>query len=209
MNIRRTLLILAVLGTVVAALLFTLPRQAEPAASRPGTPAGSAGRPVASGSPAPGETAEVPGGWDGTFATAPVRAADALIDPQPADAPRAAGEKMSAWVTLGTRVTPELHANQLGEFPRAYVEPGQEVTVRVRFPDAEPGSRVAAQVEDGGQFADGKPVVALDLDANREASFRFQAGKEQGRYRISVRHGPEWKTVQVWASTDPELAINR
>ena len=45
----------------------------------------------------------------------------------------------------------------------------------------------------------------MNLDAQREVAFQFIAGREEGAYRISVRHGPDWKIVQLWAANDPKL----
>lgn len=209
MNLRKTILTLAAIGLVATTLIFVaIPqrsgkgdspaeRQREDAA-RPSIPENAQSQPASA----------VATGRDGTFTTAPSRAENALVDPQPADAPFPAGEKASAWVTVGAQVTPELRVNQFGEFPRTYAAPGQEVTVRVQFPDAEPGARIVAQVEDGGKLDGGKAVLALELDEKREAGFRFQSDKEQGAYRISIHRGPDWKVVQIWAATDPKLAIN-
>ena len=133
------------------------------------------------------------GGKDEGLTSAPPREAGALVDPQRSVPLLSGGEKAGARVTVSGVTTEALAANEFGEFPRVYVAPSQTVSVRVAFPDAEPGARVVAQVEDGGKFADGKPVAVLDLDEKREASFQFTAGEEQGAYRISVRHGPDWK----------------
>ena len=207
MKHRQTLL-LAALGIVATVLIYhAIPQKSRTADSPAARQKTNAGQP-ANPENTPSQAASPAGGRDGAFTTAPSRAQDALVDPQPADAPFTAGEKASAWVTVGTQATPELRVNQFGEFPRTYVAPGQQVTVRVQFPDAEPGTRVVAQVEDGGKLDGGKAVLALELDEKHEASFRFQSDKEQGAYRISVHHGPDWKTVQLWAATDPKLAIN-
>lgn len=138
------------------------------------------------------------GGVDEGAASAPAREG-ALVDAQRKTPLLASGEKAAARVVVDGRSTDELAANELGEFPRVYVRPLQKVSVNVAFPEAEAGSRVVAQVEDGGQFADGKPVAVLTLDAKREASFEFTVGEEPGHYRIALRRGPDWKYVQLWA----------
>jgi hypothetical protein len=103
----------------------------------------------------------------------------------------------------------KLVMNELDEFPRIYVAPGEEAEVRMRWPQAAPGDKVVAAVEDGGQLGHGERVKALEVDANQELSFPFVAGMEPGIYRISVRRGAETKTVQFWASNDPKLSVNR
>jgi hypothetical protein len=140
----------------------------------------------------------VAGGTDEGAASAPAREG-ALVDAQRKTPLLASGEKAAARVVVDGRSTDELKANELGEFPRVYVRPLQKVSVNVSFPEAAAGSRVVAQVEDGGQFADGKPVAVLTLDAKREASLEFTLGEEPGHYRIALRRGPDWKYVQLWA----------
>lgn len=211
MNTRKTILILVALAIAAAGLLYTIfPRKAgneRTAGGERNAPGGDGvadrSKPAEPGSgitrPAPSEDV-VAGGRDEGLTSAPPREAGALVDPQRGAPPLSSGEKADARVTVAGRSTEALVANELGEFPRVYIQPSQAVSVRVAFPQAEAGTRVVAQVEDGGKFADGKPVMVLTLDERREATFDFTAGAEPGAYRIAVRHGPDWKYVQLWAA---------
>lgn len=155
----------------------------------------------------PGERTAPPSlGRDGEFTSAPARPDGALTgvpSPLPALAP---GTAAKAWVQAGEKTTEVLQPNQSGEFPRVYITPGQEVGVRLGFPEKEPGTRLFAAVEDGGKFADGKPAVALTLDERRETAFRFIADTAPGQYRISVRLGPDVKVVTLWVAAAPRVA---
>ncbi len=145
----------------------------------------------------------VAGGVDEGLSSAPVREAQALVDAQRKTALLTTGQKAGARVEVGGKVADALVANEFGEFPKVYIRPSERVSVRVWFPDAAEGSRVVAQVEDGGQFAGGQRVAVLNLDAKREVSFDFTAGEEAGIYRIALRRGPDWKYVQLWAQQEP------
>ena len=148
-------------------------------------------------------------GEDGGFTTAPPRPADALVDVPPTLPAVTPGAPAQAWAEVGGRKTEALVPDQLGEFPRVHIEPGQEVGVRLRFPEAPVGARVVAAVEDGGKFADGKPVQAFDLDETREIAFRFAAGEALGIYRVSVRRGSDHKILHFWAEAKSIAAAPR
>ncbi len=131
----------------------------------------------------------------------------ALTDPLPTQKPLYSGEPASARVTVGGVPTPLLPPNQIGVFPRVYLPQSGQAEVQVQWPDAAPGDQVVAAVEDGGHFADGKPVQAFTLDENREIAFQFQASQSLGNFRVSVRHGAQTKIVSFWAG-DRALALN-
>jgi hypothetical protein len=101
----------------------------------------------------------------------------------------------------------ELLPNWIGVFvPRPVVDPGTAVTVEVAYPEGNPGERVVASVEDGGDLADGGAVQLLELDRDRKVSFDFTAGANVGIYHITMRKGTDRKTVEVWAGAEPPLA---
>lgn len=178
MKPRKFILVLVALAIGGAALVYTLsPRGAKPPGTAGGETPGGTGRTDGSGKsagPGAGITrAEpsadvVPGGRDEGLVSAPPREAGALVDVQRAVPQRSRGETAVARVAVSGRTTAALAPNPFGEFPRVYVKPSESVSVRVAFPHAEVGARVVAEVEDGGKFADGKPVAVLTLDANRE-----------------------------------------
>lgn len=130
-----------------------------------------------------------------------------LTDPQAANQPLAPGEPAKARVSVGGLRTPFLVPNQVGSFPRVYLPLGGQADVQMQLPDAAPGDQVVAAVEDGGHFADGKPVQAFTLDENREIAFQFQASQSLGIFRVSVRHAAQTKIVTFWAG-DRARAFN-
>ena len=109
----------------------------------------------------------------------------------------------------GEKTTEVLRPNQSGEFPRVYISAGQEVAVRLSFPENDPGTRLTAAVEDGGRLADGQHALALTLNAQRETDFRFTADTAPGQYRITVRLGPDTKVVTLWVTAEPRVAAGR
>jgi hypothetical protein len=130
---------------------------------------------------------------------APKREAGALTDALPVGVARVPGNPLVATVLVDAKRTPELLPNQVGEFPRVYIKPGQKVQVRLRFPNAEAGARASVSVEDGGFLADKKPALPLTLDAERVGEFEFTAGMEPGQYRVSVRQGADTRILVLWA----------
>jgi hypothetical protein len=132
---------------------------------------------------------------------------DGLTDPLP-EPSVSPGERVSAVATVGGQRTPELHPGPWGAFPRVYIPEGGKAKVQLNFPDASPGEQVVVAVNDGGHLADGKPAQAFQLDASKQISVDFEANREQGYYRLSVRHLGQTKTVQFWAG-NRALAVNR
>ena len=168
---------------------------APPVTSQPSIPAASkavaAAHPVAS---APAATAPA------RPATFPVQ----VVDPN--DPPLVDGQMVKAHIVVGNE-SGDLIPNQFGEFPRVHIDPKQTVSVTASWPDAQPGQKVVAAVEDGGLLAGGKPVLAFTLDASRQVSFDFTAGSGRGIYRVTLRQGPDTKIVQFWAG--PDLALKQ
>lgn len=128
-------------------------------------------------------------------------------------APVGPGEKLPALVP-GLRASArmnvrgqsvDLEPNQVGSFPRVNLDPGQQVSVVVQWPDAQAGQRVVVAVEDGGELNDGQRVLPLDLDGAGSASFEFTAGRGPGIYRVTLRHKQDVKTLEMWVG--PELAL--
>lgn len=138
---------------------------------------------------------------------APAAGAESLTDPLPAGQALAPGEPARLRATVGGVQTPPLSPNQIGVFPRVYVPQSGRADVQVQLPDAAPGDQVVAAVEDGGHFADGKPVQAFTLDESRQIAFQFQASRSPGNFRVSVRHNAQTKVVSFWAG-DRALALN-
>ena len=107
---------------------------------------------------------------------------------------------------MGGVSTPLLSPDQSGTFPRVYLAQGGQANVQVQLPEANPGDQVLAGAEDGGLFADGRPVAALTVDEHHAVAFQFRVGQFPGNYRITVRHQAQAKTVLLWAG-DRTLAV--
>lgn len=203
--LRLLIAALAVLAIVAFVVVnrTSLPLSATSASAHPPHPATASVT-------APSERAAPPGfGHDGGMTTAPARAADALTDVPSSRPALAPGTTSRAWVQAGEKTTEVLRPNQSGEFPRVYISAGQEVGVRLGFPEKEPGTHLTAAVEDGGKLADGKHALALTLDDRRETVFRFTADTAPGQYRITVRLGPDIKVVTLWVTAEPRVAAGR
>jgi hypothetical protein len=153
-------------------------------------PEGKSAPPIGAKEPTPENVAAV---------DLPKRQPGALTDPLPQGVARVEGGPLIASVLVNTQRTPDLSPNQVGEFPRVYVKPGQTVSIRLRFPSAQPGAKAGVSVEDGGYVADKRPAIPLVLDERLEGEFDFTAGTEPGRYRVVVRQGGDTRTLVLWA----------
>ena len=90
-------------------------------------------------------------------------------------------------------------------FERVRVEPGETVPIAVAWPNAMPGERVVAVVEDGGQMEGGERVKVLVLDERRMGRFEFTTALEPGLYRVTLRRVGETKTVELWVGAELPL----
>ena len=122
-----------------------------------------------------------------------------LTDPPSTGQALDPGEPARLRATVGGARTPLLSPNQVGSFPRVYLPLGGQADVQMQLPEAAPGDQVVVAVEDGGNFANGKPVQAFTLDENRQVAFQFQASQSLGTFRVSMRHNAQTKVVTFWA----------
>jgi hypothetical protein len=100
-----------------------------------------------------------------------------------------------------------LAQNQIGVFvPRPVVNPGAQVPITVRFPDAAVGEKVVAHVQHGGDLDGGEAVLIRPLDEEKALRITFTVGKSEGLYQIAIRRGAQVRTVEVWAGTPLKLA---
>jgi hypothetical protein len=101
----------------------------------------------------------------------------------------------------------EARPNQVGVFtPRVRVVAQTPVPVRITFPEAGPGDRILASVEDGGKLTNGNPIAVLTLDMTRAARFTFTPDATDGLYRVTLRHRVETRTLEFWVGPEPKLA---
>lgn len=185
----------AILGTGVSLYLSqdTEKPVAPPQSTATNTANSTETLPVHANSPVPIET----------VADTPVpelsREPGALTDPISSEVAYCPGKPLLARVEVNSKFTPDLLPNQVGVIPRVYIKPNQKVSIRLRFPEAEPGARAAVSVEDGGFVGDNKPAAALTLDEKREGAFEFTSGASPGQYRVVVRQGAETRILVLWA----------
>ncbi len=51
---------------------------------------------------------------------------------------------------------------------------------------------------EGGPFGNGKTTQDLTLDSLKRASFSFATGAGRGLYRVLVRKGVDYKSLEFW-----------
>jgi hypothetical protein len=122
----------------------------------------------------------------------------------PLSAVAASAQSAVVRVEAGERAV-DCRANELGVFERVRVEPGETVPIAVAWPNAMPGERVVAVVEDGGQMEGGERVKVLVLDERRMGRFEFTTALEPGLYRVTLRRVGETKTVELWVGAELPL----
>ena len=100
--------------------------------------------------------------------------------------------------------TYNLSPNELGAFPRIYVQPSEIISVKVAYHGGNQGESVVAQVEDGGVILESNSVGHHGrLDKNGKLSFTFQTTNQLGIYRIVLRKGEDIKQLEFWVG-DPQ-----
>lgn len=102
----------------------------------------------------------------------------------------------------------KLSPNQMGEYPRVYLQPGETSRVMLEFPRTAPNTPVAVTAQDGGAIADGKPSAAPVIDTAGHLAFDFTASENPGIHRVSfATPDGEAKLLDFWVG--PELTIRK
>ena len=99
----------------------------------------------------------------------------------------------------------ESRPNQLGNFPRTYIEPNATVPVEVVFSQGNPGQTVVLEAKDGGHFGCGELAQVMKLDEHRRVAFTFHADEQPGIYRVSMRCGSQEKVLPFWVGAPPPV----
>ncbi len=99
-----------------------------------------------------------------------------------------------------------LSMDETGHYERVMVRLGEVVPVRIAFPNSQPGTKVAIQVEDGGNLVGGRVSEVRTLGEDLQVSFDFEIGHEVGIYRVGIRHKDSLAVLDFWAG-DP-LPLN-
>lgn len=220
MKIRARVVLLAAFSLAVGAAIFFAAQQRrgeKPAAAQkksappetlaaPGvsgspasvapTAAGSAPPAIAKGTPAapPAAVAAVP-------SPAPVPAMPA---PTPEPVASSTGDVASGDASMVASVTDaqgavrELTPDNLGFFPRVYIEPRQVVPVRVNFADGRRDEVAVVRVEDGGRLEGNAPAKTFNLDDKGSIGFAFQANADPGVYHVVVHRGGDERVLDFW-----------
>jgi hypothetical protein len=116
------------------------------------------------------------------------------------------GEMVAVQVVSGGKSC-SLTPDQVGAFPKVNIDARQQVSVTASWPDGQAGQKVVVAAEDGGQVGGSNHPLAFTLDDQRQVAFDFTAGNGPGIYRVTLRKGPDVKTIQFWAGA--ELALKQ
>lgn len=133
-------------------------------------------------------------------------AASAAVAPLVEEEPEAEPEPAIADFGTGRAHDRGLVSNQAGDFPRVLIEPGAVVPVTVAYPGTAAGEGVAVSVMDGGNLDGAEVARVVYLDRHGQLHFAFHCGQSLGIYRVTLRHGAAYKTLQFWAGPPQEIA---
>jgi hypothetical protein len=114
------------------------------------------------------------------------------------------GEHVKASVTVGGQEY-QLSSNQIGCFPRIYVEPQATIPVKLSYPDGNPGDSVVVEVEDGGHLNGRQMAEVATLDDQKTVQFQFQTTEQSGIYRIALLNGADTKVLNFWVGQEPAV----
>lgn len=100
-----------------------------------------------------------------------------------------------------------LTPDEIGFFPRILLGVNEKVKVVVSYPEGTPEDPLVIQAEDGGHVNQNQIVTHGKLDASKQISFDFEAGENDGIYRVTVRKGFDEKRLDFWVG--PELQTTK
>lgn len=132
--------------------------------------------------------------WTGS-ALAQTSPSSLPLDPFP-DQPK------TATVTLGVGkvVSPRRHKVT---FEKVGLQPGQAVTVSLRYPIPLAGRTVAIEPLDGGRVL--TPVQDLAVGLDGTFTFQYQAGKKPGLYQVRIHYETQAIALQFWVFDNAHL----
>ena len=94
----------------------------------------------------------------------------------------------------------------MGCFPQIDIDARQKIALSVQYPGGVAGQKVNVQVADGGGLGnDYQMAIQESLDASGGLSFNFQAGSEEGIYRIIIDNNGLTQTFRFWVGLEPPL----
>ena len=129
----------------------------------------------------------------------------ATVENSELSTPAPAGEQTIATVN-NAGVQRTLTPNEIGHFPRVYINANQAVPVEVSYPDGQPDDPVVIQVEDGGNL-DGSLAAKLGkLDSLKKIAFKFTANADLGVYRVVLRKGADLRVLDFWVGDEQPMA---
>jgi len=125
--------------------------------------------------------------------------------------PAQIGEPVEAFIeTSSERV--RLIPNQAGNFPRVFVDEPELVRIRVAYPEASAGDRVAVTVLDGGELESGGLTGVREVTEGGLVAVDFTPSINPGTHRILLRRAGEERAVDIWVGPDNtyhQLSSNR
>jgi hypothetical protein len=108
---------------------------------------------------------------------------------------------------MGQKVM-RITSDQVGKFPRMYIQPKDVVPVEMSFPRGEAGQSVVLEAKDGGTFDGVNLAKIAKLDEQRRLAFAFHADSQPGIYRVTLRRGGEEQVLKFWVG-DPPPVVER
>lgn len=100
-----------------------------------------------------------------------------------------------------------LNVNQLGAYPRVYVNALDTVKVSLDFSSSPPDTKVAVVAQDGGRLNDGKTSALLTLDQARQVAFNFKVTDGDGTHRVTITTpGADSKSLDFWVGQEAPLS---
>jgi len=125
--------------------------------------------------------------------------------------PAQIGEPVEAFIETSTERV-RLIPNQAGNFPRVFVDEPELVRIRVAYPEASTGDRVAVTVLDGGELESGGLTGVREVTEGGLVAVNFMPSINPGTHRILLRRAGEERAVDIWVGPDNtyhQLSSNR
>lgn len=118
-----------------------------------------------------------------------------------------ADQGSTAAITFSNGSSLKVRSGKSGDFPLVATEPGESVTIQVRFPTNLGRAGLVVQALDGGII----PKVQQDssLTADGTTSIQFHVPSQPGLYRVLLNGGGIIATLQFWVADPENPSTNR
>ncbi len=125
----------------------------------------------------------------------------------PTGTPKYEGENVTAFVHVkSSEQAVKFQPNQMGEYPRVWMQQEEVANIQLAFPETKPGTPVAISAQDGGSLDGVKIATSRQVDENGRIAFDFKTSPNPGIHRVSVMTASgEVKILDFWAGDPPVL----